>query len=122
MASRSRLAVAALVIALGLFAAEGWAARGIGRFDVVECTTTRSHVTGGNAARTALTMQNVGTANIYLGFGGGPATLTAANGWTLHAGSALELGGPKGGDPTTAVECISSDVGLGQRLQLLEEY
>lgn len=120
MRGRRVLAGAAAVLALGLFAAEGWAARGNAFIYGVDCTSTRSHVTGSNAARTALTVQNVGSNNIYLGGPVGQPVTIGSNQWTLHVGSALEFGGPKGGDPTTALECIT-DTGL-VRLQVIEEF
>ena len=119
---RRRLLGAGLALALlaaWLAAPAAWAARGELRFNVVDCTATRSHITGSNAARTALTVQNVGTINVYLGSSGGPATLTAANGFTLHVGSTIAFSAGRG-DPTVAVECIT-DAGES-RVQWMEEY
>lgn len=120
MARRRLLAVAVAVAVLGLLSAEGWAARGAAIIRGVDCTATRSHVAGSNAARTALTVQNVGSNNLYLGGQAGQPVTTGSNQWTLHVGSTLEFGGPHGGDPTTALECIT-DTG-SVRLQIIEEF
>ena len=112
-----------MALVIGLLAPAAWAAKGLARFDIIDCTATRSHLASGNGSRTALTLQNVGTINVYLGFTGGPTTLTAANGFTLHAGSAISFGGGGrigGGDPTVEVQCLTD--GGSSRIQILEEF
>ncbi|HAM59146.1 MAG TPA: hypothetical protein DCQ64_28540 [Candidatus Rokubacteria bacterium] len=106
-----------IVLLLAVCAVPAWAARGTPIIRGIDCTATVSHVVGSQSGRTALTIQNVGTINAYLG--GGRSIDTNAGVLTLHAGSAIEFGGSRGGDPTVGVWCVAD----GQvRLQVIEEF
>ena len=110
-----RLGLALLVLAV--VAAPVWAARGTPIIQGIDCTATVSHVVGSQSGRTALTILNVGTINAYLG--GGRSIDTNAGVVTLHAGSAIEFGGSRGGDPTVGIWCVAD----GQvRLQVIQEF
>jgi len=104
-------------LAFLLLAAPVWAARGTLLYKQVDCTTTASHVVGSQSGRTALTLQNVGTINVYLG---GPLALELRSdlGFTLHAGSVITFGQGVG-DPTVGVRCIADGP---VRVQILEEF
>jgi len=88
---------------------------------VTSCGTSAATVVATNTARRELWLTNMGTVNIYLGYGTtGHVALTTANGWPMHAASSStglaypvklrEYAGP--------VSCIAD--GPNQQLGVLE--
>lgn len=99
-----------LVLLVGLAAAQVRLPQDF-RVGTVSCGAARRVAAEGNARRTSMLLQNVGTMNIHVGSG---AHLTATTGLTVHVGAALTLD-----NYTGPIECIAD--GPNQNLQVLEE-
>jgi hypothetical protein len=90
---------------------------------VVACGTTQATAVPTNTARRDLWLTNMGTSNIYIGYGtAGHLAVTTANGWPMHAASASTgLAGPvQLLNYQGPIRCITDLGGLGQQLGILE--